>query len=109
MKYEGYEVDDFGRAIYCPGCGVETFYHQDEHCRVCNSIIRNRCSDTERNTKEGWNYLLPGCGAVLQGNARYCGSCGNESTFLHHGILDDWKEEMKVKKINCYKELIEIL
>jgi hypothetical protein len=109
MMYEGYKTDDFGRAIQCPVCGVETYYHHHEYCPVCNCIIINKCSDTERHTKAGWVYLYPGCDAILEGNARYCSSCGNESTFLQHNLLEDWEEEMKVKKIKCYKELIEIL
>jgi len=35
----------------------------------------------------------------LQGNARYCSKCGNESSFYQKGWLKDWRTENTKKAI----------
>lgn len=90
MKYDGYEVDDMGRAIECPQCGNEEVLSAGEHCMICGIILINKCATTYRADDTGYYFNQESCHAILQGNARYCVHCGNESTFYQQDLLEDW-------------------
>ncbi|MBT2718803.1 ImmA/IrrE family metallo-endopeptidase [Bacillus sp. ISL-57] len=91
MKYDGYEVNELGRALECPRCGNEETFYDGDHCKVCGLIIINKCSN-----QHYWNGALEWeCGTILDGNARYCIKCGFESTFFQQDLLDDWQKEKK--------------
>jgi len=96
VKYDGYEVDEIGRAIECPQCGNEELYYDGDHCKICGTFLINKCADTYRKDDTGWVYTQESCHTVLHGNARYCVKCGNESTFYQQGLLDDWKKEKEL-------------
>lgn len=93
MKYSGVDIDDFGRAIFCPNCGWNTMYNEDVSCRVCGMTIINKCADTPKVSAEGWDYIRPSCNTTLDGSSRYCINCGNKSTFYINDFLDSWKDE----------------
>lgn len=103
MKYSSIDVDDFGRVIYCPFCGVTQYQNNDTKCPHCETPLINMCSDTKRKTNLGWEYIHPSCQKILDGNARYCIHCGNQSTFLALDILDGWENEKRVS--NRFSEI----
>lgn len=97
MKYDGYDVDELGRALICPVCDNEELHYDGSYCKACGTFIINKCADTNRTSETGWKYPQESCHATLEGNARYCVKCGNESTFFQQGLLDDWKKEKQTK------------
>ncbi len=98
MKYDGYEVDDIGRAYECPSCGNEEVLYDGEHCKICGIIIINKCTN-----QRFWNDEIEWeCGTTLDGNARYCHKCGHESTFYRQDLLDSWETEKNQKEKAVY-------
>ncbi|WP_226677282.1 ImmA/IrrE family metallo-endopeptidase [Mesobacillus jeotgali] len=94
MRYDGYELDEFGRAYECPRCGNEELNYDGDHCKICSLIIINKCTNQEM-----WNGEIQWeCGTMLDGNARYCIKCGYESTFYQQNLLDKWEDEKKEKE-----------
>jgi Zn-dependent peptidase ImmA (M78 family) len=94
MKYDGYDLDEFGRAFECPRCGNEELNYDGDHCKVCSLIIINKCTNQEM-----WNGEIQWeCGTMLDGNARYCIKCGCESTFYQQNLLDKWEDEKTAKE-----------
>lgn len=95
MKYDGYELDDFGRAIECPRCGNEELHYEGDHCKVCGLFIINKCTNQHIwNNEVEWE-----CGTILDGNARYCTKCGHKSTFSEQDLLDEWDKEKRAKEL----------
>lgn len=91
LKYDGYEVNELGRAFECPRCGNEETFYDGDHCKVCGLILINKCTN-----QHIWNGEVEWeCGTILDGNARYCVKCGHESTFFQQDLLDDWQKEKK--------------
>lgn len=95
MKYDGYELDDFGRAIECPRCGNEEIHYEGDHCKICGVFLINKC--TNQNI---WNGEVEWeCGTILDGNARYCTKCGHESSFFQKDLLDEWNKEKRAREL----------
>jgi Zn-dependent peptidase ImmA (M78 family) len=90
MIYKGFTLDKNGRAIICPKCENEELYEDADNCKICNAPIINKCAETQID----YNEFSPSCGAILDGNARYC-KCGNVSTFFQQELLKDWETERK--------------
>lgn len=81
MHYtDGYKTDSSGRATPCPQCSNSHYNDEDIHCRNCGLYLLNVC------TNDFCNVTF-----IHDGSARYCFRCGSQSTFLSHGILNDWK------------------
>lgn len=99
MKYDGYKVDELGRAIECPKCGNEEVNYDGDHCKICGTFLINKCAESYRTDETGWNYTQDSCNTLLDGNARYCVKCGNESTFFQQNLLDRW-EVVKKERIS---------
>lgn len=98
MKYNGYEVDDMGRAFECPRCGNEELLYDGEHCKICGITLINKCAN-----QRFWNGEIEWeCGTILDGNARYCIKCGNESTYYQQDLLDNWETERYQKEKSVY-------
>lgn len=92
MKYQGIELNELGRAINCPVCDNESV--KGQYCGVCGTYLYNKCTgfndndeDFQNRGKIYWHTHDQGCGEILEGNARYCSSCGCTSTFFEEGIL----------------------
>lgn len=99
MKYESYFVDEIGRAIQCPVCDNEELIYDGDHCKICGTFLVNKCADTEKvDDYSGRYYKADSCHTILEGNARFCVKCGNESTYQQQGLLDDWKTEKEAKE-----------
>jgi hypothetical protein len=47
--------------------------------------------------------LVKGCGELLNGEARFCPKCGNESNFFQKGWLNDWKGENVKQAIRNFR------
>lgn len=92
MIYKGFKLDGNRRAIVCPRCDNEELYEDADNCKICNAPIINKCAETQIS----FNEYVSSCGAILDGNARYC-KCGNVSTFFQQGLLKDWETERKEK------------
>jgi Zn-dependent peptidase ImmA (M78 family)/RNA polymerase subunit RPABC4/transcription elongation factor Spt4 len=96
MIYSGHFVDDNSRASICPKCENEHLNYEGDYCIICGTDIVNKCAPTyKKDDWSGMGYEDKSCEALLDGDARYCMKCGNESTFLQQGILKDWESEKK--------------
>ncbi|MFT9495497.1 hypothetical protein, partial [Anaerosolibacter sp.] len=62
----------------------------DNYCVICGTHLFNMCSESF-------------CSRVNQGFARYCGSCGNPTTFFISGFLYD--KEGKLHPSNVYNNI----
>jgi hypothetical protein len=94
MIYDGYEVDDNGRALTCPRCDNEQLEYEGDFCNVCGSTIVNKC--TKKIYYEG--ELIDECGTIEEGNARHCRKCGEKTTFYQQQFLKPWsvaQEELR--------------
>ncbi|MFP7444316.1 ImmA/IrrE family metallo-endopeptidase [Bacillus infantis] len=99
MNYESYIVDEIGRAIQCPVCDNEELMYDGDHCKICGTFLVNKCADTEKvDDYTGLYYKSESCHTTLDGNARFCVKCGNESTYHQQELLDDWKKEKEAKE-----------
>jgi RNA polymerase subunit RPABC4/transcription elongation factor Spt4 len=98
VKYDGYDVDEFGRAIECPRCGNVDVLFDGEYCIACSIIIINKCTNHHIwNGEVEWE-----CGTILPGNARYCYKCGSKSTFFEQDLLDEWDKEQRAKELTPF-------
>lgn len=105
MKYDGYELDEYGRAIKCPRCQNEEITGGN-YCKICGVDVINRCN----NIGMDWNgNPVAICNEIAEGNARYCISCGHKTTFFENGLLIPWDEEYKHGKKQEHKSYLEHL
>lgn len=79
MKYSSILLDKNSKAHICPRCENERI-NNGEYCKVCGVHIVNRCTNES-------------CELLADGDARYCYSCGTETTFNLDKLLRDWKQE----------------
>lgn len=95
MKYDGYILDENGRALRCPRCDNEEITG-GTYCKICGIHTVNRCENRyyDRDGEEVIN-----CSEVAEGNARYCIHCGHETTFYKNKLLDDWQHAGKIRKV----------
>ena len=84
MLYSKIELDDKSKARECPRCKNSSI-KEGEFCIVCGLHIVNRCT-------ENGDYF-ENCGALADGDARYCHLCGAETSFYRNDILNKWTEE----------------
>ncbi len=106
MRYQNIELNEYSKALVCPHCENEELT-QGDYCKICGSDIINRCADTpDLHSK---NLVVKSCRALLQGNARFCSRCGNESTYFQNGWLKDWRCEntkQAIRNINSVDNTI---
>lgn len=107
MIYNGYLLDDSSRAVVCPCCENEHIEYEGDICKICGINLVNKCAPTQRTSETGLDYLEDSCETLLDGDARYCAKCGNESTYFQQGLLKDWKTEKE--EIEQEKEMEELL
>lgn len=78
MEYIKIPLDENGKAKKCPTCGNEDLDQSNKFCQVCGTFLYNYCTR---------------CHSKLSGNARYCSTCGSESTFYKSEVLLSWEED----------------
>ncbi|MCY8045736.1 ImmA/IrrE family metallo-endopeptidase [Bacillus haynesii] len=93
LIYNGYTLDNNGRALICPTCENEQIHYDGNICKICNTYLVNKCASTYQQDDTGYVFSQKSCETILDGNARYCIKCGNESTFFQQGLLKNWREE----------------
>ena len=101
MRYPIIILNEYGKAIVCPHCENEDLT-PGNFCIICGNDIINRCADSPDRSVS--SVTVKGCNALLQGNARYCHLCGNESTFYQHAWLPDWRSQNTKKAIRNASE-----
>lgn len=108
MLYKSIRINENGKALVCPHCDNEELTPGD-FCMICGNNIINRCADTPDPINHG--IVNKSCRTVLTGNARYCGKCGNESSFFQRGWLRDWRSEntkRAIENINMAVDFLEL-
>ncbi|ARF66716.1 hypothetical protein B7C51_01165 [Paenibacillus larvae subsp. pulvifaciens] len=88
MKYNGFTLDENGRALRCPKCDNEEISN-GEYCKICGVNIVNRCANRYFDVCTGEEII--NCSELAEGNARYCVHCGHKTTFFEKSLLDDWE------------------
>lgn len=92
---DGYKLDSNGRAIRCPRCDNEELNYEGKYCTICGTYLINRYVDKTDTDINGDEFVVAeGCG-IVPGNARYCPSCGNETTFFRAGLLKYWEDALE--------------
>lgn len=104
VKYRSIELDERGLPHKCPKCENEEL-DSAGYCNICGLYIKNECVGHYDSNISGLGYTIPienfledpeqGCGAILEGNSRYCPRCGGKSSFYYQGILTNWEIEKK--------------
>jgi len=90
MIYSGYDIDENSRAKICPKCDNEQLENGD-YCKACGVYVINKCANRDwYNNEITWE-----CGTLLDGNARFCTTCGHKSTFFQSGLLASWDVEKR--------------
>ena len=99
-------VKETGRVYYCVKCGNINISMGVKVCNLCNAPLYNFCTS---------------CNTKLSGNDRYCGTCGNVSTFFNHSLLESWSKVqdrykgiganhiLDLKKIECWEYILDKL
>ena len=77
--YETVPVDN-GRLMECPECHNVEFSDGADYCRICGTSRKNLCLTEGRYKHEN------------PANARFCETCGAETTFFHYKLLTPWNE-----------------
>lgn len=74
---------DYGdEVVICPHCGGKC-YDQQTYCHLCGKILHNCCVQEE----------CEAYGLDLLPNAKYCPSCGEETTFSLNDCVEELVEE----------------
>ncbi|MEK5277644.1 MULTISPECIES: ImmA/IrrE family metallo-endopeptidase [unclassified Paenibacillus] len=92
MKYEGYSLDNNGKALICPRCNNEDIHAKGEYCPVCGLMLVNRCTGYKFIDSSYEDESVP-CGTIVPGYARCCHICGCSTTYYESGILPAWDEK----------------
>lgn len=96
MKYDGFELDENGRALTCPNCENIQMEIDGVYCKICGTYLINKCTNEngiwEENDYGDMVQTKQKCGLTASGNARYCEYCGEPTTFYKQGLLKDWQE-----------------
>ena len=77
MIYPGYKVTEKGQLMQCIRCQNEEIEESTYYCKICGASVVNECSN---------------CRQPSDSNARYCISCGSETTFYKQGLLPSQEE-----------------
>lgn len=85
MIYPSYDTDENGRLKKCIICNNEHLI--DQYCHICGTDVINYCTNA---TGGFYDYGQCNNTSPLPSNARYCPSCGSESTFYRKKILKAW-------------------
>lgn len=104
MIYSKVEINEvLGVPDKCPKCSNEKIF--GEYCQVCGTYMVNKCTGLDEGDyssqfkdKIHWHLHEGGCGQILEGDARFCSSCGSTSTFYEDGLLLSWQNEMNAKE-----------
>ncbi|MFT9495487.1 ImmA/IrrE family metallo-endopeptidase [Anaerosolibacter sp.] len=97
VKYRSHKLNPLGKASICPICKNEETHSEGEYCKICGTFLYNVCAPTEKVSDTNFYYTQKSCGAYLEGNARYCENCGNESTFYRDKLLSYWIDEKNIQ------------
>lgn len=92
MIYSGVSTNDYGKAHTCPRCENEEVFDHGDHCIACGVLLINRCTRSETDIN---GYVIDECDQLLPGNARYCFTCGHESTFFVNNLLERWERVLE--------------
>ena len=92
MIYSGISTNDYGKAHTCPRCENEEVFDHGDHCIACGVLLINRCTRSETDIN---GYVIDECDQILPGNARYCFTCGHESTFFVNNLLERWERVLE--------------
>jgi len=97
MIYPKWQLNKNSKAIICPRCGNEEIHPQGDYCKICGTYLINQCLGKWKDNgyDDPWFDTEAGCGALVDGDTRYCCLCGAETTFYHNKLLQDWKTECK--------------
>ena len=95
---DGVEEDENGLVIQCPHCENEQLSREGDYCNICGTFTLNMCSGLSSGDY-GWENAIRNlndtCQTHLNSNARYCHTCGSESTFFRQNLLREWQEVKK--------------
>ena len=95
MKYNGYELDEEGRARICPICENEEI-NGGTYCKICGIQLINKCTKQIYDRNGDLEFE---CAKIAEGNARFCIHCGGETTFYVNKLLKPWDEEIRKSEV----------
>lgn len=95
MKYSSIDLDNNSKAKECPKCNNEVIGESQEICQICSTYLVNKCTGiyNEEYVADVHYSQLEGCGEHLNGDARFCISCGAISSFAYQELLSNWENE----------------
>lgn len=103
LIYKSYKLNEVGKAIICPKCENEETHTDGNYCKVCGTYITNCCSEETDLDLNGNEYIIQkSCGAIAEGNARFCVYCGNPTTYYKNRLLLSWDEEKAEMEPKAY-------
>lgn len=103
LIYSQINLNEDKRPIQCPKCENENI-NTGEYCQVCGIYLINKCTgfnnqeSFRRDEHVSWHSYGGGCGATLEGHARFCSTCGSTSTYNEDSLLETWENEKNPKK-----------
>lgn len=106
MKYnDGYELDEYSKAIICPKCENKDISEEARHCKICGIYLINKCTGiyTIDEVRELVSFK-EGCGNLADGNARFCIHCGNPTTYYENNLLEKWEIAREILFYKLHEE-----
>lgn len=106
MKYSKIETNAAGTPITCPVCEYDELNDDFNYCPICSTYIHNVCIGDDFYDSYGNHepyHFRPknGCRGNLDGNFRFCPTCGEKTSFFQQELLTDWKTA--TKNTNTFK------
>ena len=86
---DGPEMDDNLKIKKCPRCENELFDDDADYCQICGLPLHNYCLGQPEYDRYG-NIEGYGNRHKNKGNARYCKTCGSETSYKQEGVLREF-------------------
>jgi len=99
QKHHFVQIDENGRFSLCPRCGNNDISDEATYCKMCGFYLFNKCINDSAYNDSIVNFdYRQYCGAINDGDARYCEHCGSPTILTRAGLVTTWEEWRQYKE-----------
>lgn len=99
QKHHFVQIDENGRFSLCPRCGNDDISEEATYCKMCGFYLFNKCINDSAYNDSMVNFDYGQyCGAINDGDARYCEHCGSPTILTRAGLVTTWEEWRQYKE-----------
>jgi len=98
LKYKDIELTLDGKALICPICENDKVGKHGTYCKICGVNLIQKCDNPgcKSSNCDLESHLNP----QVEGNARFCQTCGQPTTFFKNRLLKSWQDEKNELEIS---------